>query len=89
MENSTYQLRSLTPRERQIMALVAEGHSSKFISRQLSISPRTVEMHRAHAMRKVGAKNLVALVRISVADPENGFHGDCSIWTILLFDSTR
>jgi len=47
----------LTPRERQIVKLVAEGNSNKRIAMVLSISIKTVETHRSTAMRKVGAKS--------------------------------
>ena len=47
----------LTPRERQIVKLVAEGYSNKRIALTLKVSMKTVETHRAAAMRKVGAKS--------------------------------
>jgi DNA-binding NarL/FixJ family response regulator len=47
----------LTPRERQIVKLVAEGCSNKRIALTLKVSMKTVETHRAAAMRKVGAKS--------------------------------
>ena len=45
----------LTPREREIAALLVEGKTSKMIARQIDLSPRTVEMHRAKLMRKFAA----------------------------------
>jgi two-component system response regulator FixJ len=54
----------LTPREREVLALVATGASNKEAGRLLGISPRTVETHRAHIMQKVGARNAADLVRI-------------------------
>ena len=45
------------------------GASSKEISKQLSISPRTVEDHRYNRLRKLGAKNAVDLIRIVMAAP--------------------
>lgn len=48
---------SLTPRERQIVKLVAEGSSNKQIAHALQVSMKTVETHRAAAMRKVGARS--------------------------------
>ncbi len=45
----------LTPREREIAALLVEGKTSKLIARQIELSPRTVEMHRARLMRKFSA----------------------------------
>ncbi|MFD1332240.1 response regulator transcription factor [Methylopila musalis] len=54
----------LTRREREVLALIAEGLSNKEAGRQLSISPRTIEVHRARIMEKVGARNAADLVRI-------------------------
>jgi PAS domain S-box-containing protein len=45
----------LTPREREIAALLVEGKTSKLIARHMGLSPRTIEMHRAKLMRKFGA----------------------------------
>jgi len=53
----------LTPRERVALAQIVRGASSKEAARTLGISPRTVEFHRANAMRKLGAKNAADLVR--------------------------
>jgi DNA-binding NarL/FixJ family response regulator len=47
----------LTPRQRQIVKLVAEGHSNKRIAYILNISVKTVETHRLEAMRRIGAKS--------------------------------
>ncbi len=52
----------LTPREREIAALLAEGKTSKAIARQIALSPRTVEMHRARLMRKFSAATSSELV---------------------------
>jgi DNA-binding CsgD family transcriptional regulator len=57
----------LTPRERQVLAEVMVGASSKEAGRRLGISPRTVEVHRARIMGKLGAKNAADLVRIVLA----------------------
>lgn len=54
---------SLTPREQEIMALVAGGMSSQEIADQLMISPKTVENHRSRIMRKLGANNVIDLAR--------------------------
>lgn len=53
----------LSPRERQVMALVTEGLANKEIALRLEISPRTVESYRAWVMEKMGASNLADLVR--------------------------
>jgi DNA-binding CsgD family transcriptional regulator len=52
----------LTPREREIAALLVEGLTSKLIGRRLAISPRTVDVYRARLMRKAGAATTADLV---------------------------
>jgi DNA-binding CsgD family transcriptional regulator len=54
----------LTPREQEIALLIADGATNKEAGRRLGISPRTVEIHRAHIMAKLGARNAADLVRI-------------------------
>jgi PAS domain S-box-containing protein len=54
----------LTPREREVLTQIAAGASSKEAGRQLGISFRTIEIHRARIMEKLGAKNAADLVRI-------------------------
>lgn len=54
----------LTPREREIMQLVAEGQSSKVIAVDLGISERTVELHRSRIMKKMSARSVAELVRM-------------------------
>jgi FixJ family two-component response regulator len=54
----------LTPREYEVLKLITGGASNKETGRQLGISPRTVEVHRARIMEKLGAKNAADLVRI-------------------------
>jgi DNA-binding NarL/FixJ family response regulator len=54
---------TLTPRERGVLQLVAEGKTSPEIAARLHISPRTVENHRANLMRKLGLQNQTELVR--------------------------
>jgi PAS domain S-box-containing protein len=54
----------LTPREREIAALLVEGKTSKLIARQIGLSPRTVEMYRAKLMRKFGAATSSELVHL-------------------------
>jgi len=56
----------LTPRERQALQLAAEGHSNAAIAERLSISPRTAEMHRANALRKLGLKSREELIRYAI-----------------------
>lgn len=57
----------LTERERELLPLVAAGRSSKEIARQLNISHRTVEVHRASIMHKTGAHTVVELAAIAEA----------------------
>lgn len=52
----------LTPREREVLDLIAEGHSTKEIARMLGISPKTVEYHRANLLRKYEARTSSQLV---------------------------
>jgi len=56
----------LTPREREVLQLVAEGNPNKQIARILSIAVRTVEEHRAHIMRKLDIPDQAGLVRYAV-----------------------
>jgi two-component system, NarL family, response regulator NreC len=56
----------LTPRERQALQLAAEGHSNAEIAARLSISPRTAEMHRANALRKLGLRSQAELTRYAI-----------------------
>jgi FixJ family two-component response regulator len=54
----------LTPREREVLQLISNGQSNKEAGRELGISPRTVEVHRARIMEKLGARNTADLMRI-------------------------
>ena len=54
----------LTVREREVLSHIAGGASNKEAGRSLGISPRTIEVHRARIMEKIGAKNAADLVRI-------------------------
>ncbi len=54
----------LTPREREVLREICAGAANKEIGRTLAISPRTVEIHRARIMAKIGARNAADLVRI-------------------------
>jgi two-component system response regulator NreC len=57
---------SLSEREREIFQLIAEGHSNKAIADLLSVSPATVETHRAHIFQKLDIHNTAALVLYAV-----------------------
>lgn len=54
----------LTPREREVLQLITNGQSNKEAGRELGISPRTIEVHRARVMEKLGARNTADLIRI-------------------------
>ncbi|MFC1828833.1 response regulator [Thermodesulfobacteriota bacterium] len=54
---------TLTPREQEVMRLLAEGLSSKVVADKLFISPKTVENHRANIMNKLGLHSTLELVR--------------------------
>jgi two-component system response regulator FixJ len=56
----------LSRRQRQVMELAAAGLSNKEIGAKLSISPKTVENHRAWVMERIGARNVAELVRIAI-----------------------
>ncbi len=60
-------IEGLSPREREVLGLVVIGKSNKEVARDLDISPRTVENHRARLMFKTGAKNLSHLVRLAMS----------------------
>ena len=60
-------LERLTGREREILALLAAGHQNREIAAQLSISPRTVEVHKARIMEKLQCHSLAELIRMSRA----------------------
>ncbi|HEX7116772.1 MAG TPA: response regulator transcription factor [Steroidobacter sp.] len=55
---------SLTPREREVMELVVDGRANKVIAIDLGLSERTVEIHRANVMEKMGARSVAHLVKM-------------------------
>lgn len=57
---------TLTQREREIMERVVAGKANKTIANELDISVKTVEMHRAHMMEKMGADSIAELVRMAL-----------------------
>ncbi|QGY39790.1 response regulator [Pseudodesulfovibrio cashew] len=56
---------TLTPREQEVMRMLAEGLTSKEVAAQLFISPKTVENHRTNLMKKLGLHSTVELIRYS------------------------
>jgi two-component system response regulator FixJ len=67
-------LRKLTPRENSVMERVVAGLSNKEIARDLNVSSKTVEVHRAHVMQKMEADSLADLVK-QVMTARNGMEG--------------
>ena len=59
-----HRLDSLTPREKQVMELIVEGNANKVIAIDLGLSERTVEIHRAKVMEKMGARSVAHLVKL-------------------------
>ena len=57
---------SLSPRERVIVQLIAEGHSNREMSEILALSIKTIETHRASAMRKLNVTSTAAVVRYAI-----------------------
>jgi FixJ family two-component response regulator len=57
-------LASLTPREKDVLQLLVQGQQNKVMAGELGLSQRTVEIHRAHVMEKMGAQSVAQLVRM-------------------------
>jgi two-component system response regulator FixJ len=66
-EEAELRIASLTPRERDVLAGLAEGLPNKTIAYDLGLSPRTVEIHRANLMHKLGVHSLSEALRIAFA----------------------
>ena len=65
-EEIANRIRLLTPREREVLDLVVAGQTNKGVARNLDISEKTVEIHRANVMRKMQAKSLAELVKMAM-----------------------
>jgi two-component system response regulator FixJ len=63
---ATEQMALLSPRERQVLEAIAVGRPNKLIAYDLGISIRTVEVHRAHMMDRLGVRNIAEAIRIAV-----------------------
>jgi DNA-binding NarL/FixJ family response regulator len=59
-------LEDLTPRQREVLQLVAEGHSAKEIASLLHISPRTAEFHKARLMEVLGVQRTAGLIQLAI-----------------------
>jgi two-component system response regulator FixJ len=67
-----HRLESLTPREKQVMELIVEGNANKVIAIDLGLSERTVEIHRAKVMEKMGARSVAHLVKLHMTLADEG-----------------
>src|SRR5271163_3357774 len=66
-----HRLETLTPRERQVMEMVVDGAANKVIAIDLNLSERTVEIHRAKVMEKMGARSVAHLVKLQLTLTDN------------------
>lgn len=65
-DEARHKLSALTPRETDVLKQLVIGRPNKVIARELGLSPRTVEIHRARVMEKTGAESLSHLVRMAI-----------------------
>ncbi|MFL5802376.1 MAG: response regulator [Roseiflexaceae bacterium] len=65
-ERAPHPAERLTPRQREILQLIAAGHTTKEIAQRLDISVKTVEMHRAQLMDRLGIHDIAGLVRYAI-----------------------
>jgi DNA-binding NarL/FixJ family response regulator len=65
-DGSAAGLDRLTPRQREVLQLIAEGHSTKSIATQLNLSVKTVETHRLQLMQRLDLHDVAALVRYAI-----------------------
>jgi DNA-binding NarL/FixJ family response regulator len=56
----------LTPRQREVLQLIAEGNTTKAIAAKLGLSEKTVETHRAQLMERLDTHDIAALVRLAI-----------------------
>jgi two-component system response regulator FixJ len=66
LRNRAERLRSLSPREREVLRYLSTGQTNKQIAHELDISTRTVEMHRANLMRRLGVRTMPEVIRIGL-----------------------
>jgi len=63
---------NLSPREKEVMAMLVAGKCSKTIASLLGISPKTVHVHRGHIMEKMGVRSVVELVHLATSNKPKG-----------------
>jgi two-component system response regulator FixJ len=66
-----HRLDSLTPREKQVMNFIVDGSANKVVAIDLGLSERTVEIHRAKVMEKMGARSVAHLVKLHLTLADN------------------
>lgn len=66
LRNDAFPGAQLTPRQREVLQLIAEGHSTKEVARRLDLSVKTVDTHRSQLMRQLGIHEVTGLVRYAV-----------------------
>lgn len=66
LDHANVSTQGLSPREREVVSYLAQGLSSKQIARMLDLSPRTVEMHRARLLQKLGVRSTAQLLALLV-----------------------
>jgi DNA-binding NarL/FixJ family response regulator len=64
----------LTPRQRQVLELIADGHTTKQIANALNLSVKTVETHRANLMDRLKIYTIAGLVRFAIAEGVVSLH---------------
>jgi DNA-binding NarL/FixJ family response regulator len=65
-DHGTPHARRLTPRETEVLHLLAQGHTNKQVAHQLGITPKTAETHRAHIIAKLDLHSISGLVRYAI-----------------------
>lgn len=65
-DDSAYSV--LTPREREVLQLIAEGKSTKVIAKELYVSAKTIEWHRSQLMKKLGVQSVAELVKYAISE---------------------
>ncbi len=78
-EEATGAFSALTDREREVLQLLAEGHSAKVIANRLRVSVKTVGTHREHVMRKLDIHNLAGLTKYAIREGLTSADPDCTL----------